>query len=945
VPPQAPLAGRAAELDATVAAFTRAVMGQAQVLLITGEAGIGKTRLVMELCGRACGARVQAGASVPMVGETLAYGPWVAALPGQADWLLDQAAPGDPLASRHRLFERVLALLSGMSADAPLLLVLEDMHWADESSRLLLAFLAVRLRAQPVLLVATLRAEELDGRALTWLADLERCPRVTRLRLAALDDPAIAQLAASFLPGDARDAEVTAIVAAAGGIPFYAEELARSAPHWPPVPLADAIRAKLATAPPAVREVVSQACAADDGVSHELLAGTVPLPERDLLTALREAVGRRLLIPTTDGYAIPHDLTRQVIYGDLLPGERQLMHRRLAAALAADGNRDPARVARHWQLAGCSGEAAAAALDAARRAMSAHAYPEASRLFGLALGPGHPVPGREPAVLAEAARAASLAGHPDRATEYAAEAVARSRDADPEQRARLLERLGRYRWEAGDPRSAAEAAREALDLITGRPPTALHGRLLAARATWLMLLGQRHDALPLAEQAVRLSARARADAERSHGLATLGVILAQGGDVPGGLAALGEAFTLARDCGSGEDMLRAANSHMYLLCTAGRFAEALAVARNGREAARTLNLPPTLTAVLDNNTAAVLVATGRWTEASELLAELVGEPVSHVTRYLHLLRLELAVGTGDHELAAALAGALAEATDGPRLTGPLHACLAEQALLAGDLQTAAEQVLAGLAALEGGTLAEEEARLLAGGAWLAADVATLPPSVRPQGIPAAWDNAAVGLAARVSAITADGEPVVTALRALASAELARRDRADKRATWRAVASAWHLAGQPYREAYARLREAEAAARGGRRDQAGRALAACTALARDLPSAPLLQLAEAVGRRARLTPESGQGTHARLDLTGRESQVLALITKGCSNRQIARSLCISERTVAVHVSRILAKMGARNRTEAAIAAERLARPEHAGAPACGDRATRPSEDAQ
>src|SRR6202035_2596582 len=136
----------------------------------------------------------------------------------------------------------------------------------------------------------------------------------------------------------------------------------------------------------------------------------------------------------------------------------------------------------------------------------------------------------------------------------------------------------RYRWEAGDPRSAAAAAQEALGLISDRAPTALHGRLLAARATWLMLLGQRDDALPLAEQAVELSGRAQADAERSHGLSALGVIRAQRGDMDGGLAALGEAFALARDCDSAEDMLRAANSHMYLLCTAGRLTEALEVA-------------------------------------------------------------------------------------------------------------------------------------------------------------------------------------------------------------------------------------------------------------------------------------------------------------------------------------------------------------------------------
>jgi len=923
-----------------MAAFTSAVNGQARVLLITGEAGIGKTRLATELCAMADGAQACVGGCVPMAGQTLAYGPFVAALPDHAAWLLDEAGPADPRISRHLLFERVLTLLSQLSARMPLLLVLEDMHWADESSRMLLAFLAVRLRDQPILVVATLRAEELDDAALPWLAALERCPRVTRLRLGALDDRATAALVANLTPAGTAPADVTAIVSAADGNPFYAEELARSAPHWPPLPLAEAIRAKLASAQPAVRDVVGQACVADDGVSHELLSKTIPLPERDLLAALREAVARRLLTTTADGYAVPHELTRQVLYGDLLPGERRTFHRRLATTLAAGTagppGPDPARVALHWQLAGHPAEAAVAALAAAQRAMSAHAYPEASRLFDQAASLARGVCDWSPEVLEQAAQAASLAGHPDRAVGYAADAVTLCAQADPLRRAQLLERLGRYRWEGGDPRSAVAAAREALDLIADRAPTALHGRLLAAQATWLLWLGQPDDALPLAERATFLAAEAGAGAEQSHGLATLGVLRAQRGDTDGGLAALRAAFTLARDCGSAEDMLRAANSHMYLLCTAGRLAEALDVAREGRRAARAMNVPPTLTAVLDNNTAAVLVATGRWAEAGDLLAELVGESVAHVARYLDLLRLELAVGRGDRQQASALAAALADAPDGPRLSGPLHACLAEQALLDGDLRTAAEHVLAGLAVLAGGMLAEEETRLLAAGAWLQADLAALPVSVRPADLPGGWDATAAGLADRMSAIMADTEPVVAAFGVLVSAELARRDGADRRATWRAVAIAWQRAGQPYREAYARLREAQAAARGGRRDQAARALAACTQLAGDLGSAPLLRLSEALARKAGLQLRAGPAAHARLDLTEREAQVLALLRQGSSNRQIARSLYISERTVAVHISRIFDKLGVRNRTEAAIAAATLERPEH-GAPGSRDHA--------
>src|SRR5689334_4868634 len=185
-----PIVGRSAERALLSAAYARAAAGGPQVVLITGAAGIGKTRLAEELCQEAsrAGAQIRAGESAPLDGAALAYGPFVAALGEQAAWLLDDDGPGGMLAARHRLFLRVLALLGELAARAPLVLRLEDLHWADESSRELLAFLAVRLREVPVLLVATVREEDLDSGPRRWLAEIERCPRVSRLRLAGLPD-------------------------------------------------------------------------------------------------------------------------------------------------------------------------------------------------------------------------------------------------------------------------------------------------------------------------------------------------------------------------------------------------------------------------------------------------------------------------------------------------------------------------------------------------------------------------------------------------------------------------------------------------------------------------------------------------------------------------------------------------------------------------------------
>jgi DNA-binding CsgD family transcriptional regulator/tetratricopeptide (TPR) repeat protein len=908
------------------AAYERAAAGRSQLLLVTGAAGIGKTRLAEELAHQAgqAGAQVLTGESAPLAGAALAYGPFVDALGERAGWLLADDAPGDMLAARHRLFVRMLGLLTELAASAPLVLILEDLHWADESSRELLAFLTVRLRQAPVLVAATLREEGLASDAQHWLAELEHRPPATRLRLTGLADTEISELVSGLLPAGASADQVAAVVSAAEGNPLYARELASAGPHEAPASIADAVLAKAAGLAAPARALVDQVCVADRGMSHELLAATVQLPEEPLLASARQAVGSGLLITSGDGYAFPHALIRQVLYAHLLPGDRQRLHRRLAEALAARADAGPGLLAQHWHLAACPDQAAAAAVVAARQAVSAGACPEALRYYILAIELAAWLPEPGPGLLEEAAQAASWAKDPDRATEWAAQALAASGVAGRDDRARLLERLGRYRWEAGDLTAAVDATEQAMALLEDEPPSTLQARVLAAHATLRMMLGELDEALLLASRAAAIAERVGAAAERAHSLATLGIVQAQRGELGAGLAALRTSFELAREADSAEDVVRAAINHMYLLCTAGRFTEALEVARDGRQAARSLDTPTALTWVLDNNTAAVLIATGRWAEADRLLAELDGQSGGAATSYVQLHLLELAVGRGEEQRAAELAAVLSKVPDDPRFHGPLHAYLAEHALNRGDLAVAAGEVLDGLAVLAG-ALPAEEIRLLAAGARAAADLASLPRSAWPVTLPGQWDTAAAAFAGRARAIAAEhssGQPDVAAFGALAAAEQAREHGTGTRATWRAVAGAWQAAGQPYREAYARLREAEAAARAGRREQAGRALAACEALARPLAAAPLLAMAAELAARARLAAAPARVAAARFDLTGREREVLALLAQGDSNRQIARALFISDRTVAVHVSRIFDKLGVRNRTEAATVGARL-----------------------
>jgi hypothetical protein len=178
---------------------------------------------------------------------------------------------------------------------------------------------------------------------------------------------------------------VAAVVAAADGNPLYARELANADPGGSPASVTDTVLAKASALTAQARAVVDQVSVADGGMSHELLAATVKLSEARLLAAVLAGIESGLLASTGDGYSFTHALIRQVIYAQTLPGRRRLLHRRLAEALADRPGSDPGLLARHWQLAGCPDRAAAAALPAARRAVSVRAYPEAKKNYALAI--------------------------------------------------------------------------------------------------------------------------------------------------------------------------------------------------------------------------------------------------------------------------------------------------------------------------------------------------------------------------------------------------------------------------------------------------------------------------------------------------------------------------------------------------------------------------------
>src|SRR5215216_6646506 len=356
--------GRRGELGALKAALARAVDGDPAMVLVGGEAGIGKTRLVSELTA-ACaadGTRVLTGGCVPVGEGSLPYAPVVEVLRALVAELgpdtvrelvgpswpeLARLAPGlgrpqadpDGHGAQSRLFELLLGLLGRLGEQAPLILVVEDLHWADRSTRELLGFLVRNLRWERLLLVVTYRSDEPDPDRLgPYLAKLDRGGRVQRLELTRLDQATtVAQLTGILDAIPAADL-VEAVFVRSEGNPFFTEELlaaVRAGSGELPATLRDLLRGRVQTLPDQARQVLTVVAVAGRRVPHPLLAAVAGTDDRRLDQALRAAVAHQLLVtrPGEDGYEVRHALLAEVIAADLLPGERARLHAGYARAL------------------------------------------------------------------------------------------------------------------------------------------------------------------------------------------------------------------------------------------------------------------------------------------------------------------------------------------------------------------------------------------------------------------------------------------------------------------------------------------------------------------------------------------------------------------------------------------------------------------------------------
>ncbi|MEU3946684.1 AAA family ATPase [Streptomyces sp. NPDC029526] len=993
--------GRSEELGALHEAFGGAAAGEPQALLIAGEAGVGKTRLVEEFTttARARGAVVALGGCVEIGADGLPFAPFSTALRGLRRELpaeLAEAADGqeEELArllpelgteavrearrDEHgmaRLFELTARLLERVAAEHTVVLVLEDLHWADASTRHLLAYLLRTLRTGRLVVLATYRSDDIHRRhpLRPLLAELDRLRTVRRLELGRFSRDEVGCQMAGILAREPEAAQVDEVFARSDGNAFFVEELAVAGPACRCTGLTDSLRdlllVRVEGLPESAQRVARIVAEGGSTVEYRLLAAVARLAEDDLLAALRAAVHSSILLPAPDrdGYRFRHSLVREAVSDDLLPGERSRLNRQYAEALEHDPTLVPAdervtRLASYWYQARDAAKALPAVLDASVEARRRHAHSEQLRLLERAmelwdsapaavratLRPAdytevYPPCGCDPEttplryldLMAEAAVAGRLCSERERALKITKRAL-RLLDEDPDplraawfwvQRSRLTQSLAR-----GDGWSELGTAQE---LVRGLPPSEVHAEVLASAAAWSMLHRPGPDAMAAAERAVEYARMVGAQDIELNARLTLGGLMVDAGDVDAGLATMHEVKDRAVALGVTPVVGR---SHINLpsaLEGVGRSQEAVDLLRDGVRVTRELGLLESGDWVW-GNLAESLHSLGRWDEAAEAAGNALRVDRGARPRAVALMRLaHLALDRGDlaeasEHLTAARAASLGTHDPMPQYALPLHRIALGIAAGEGRPADARSELLA---SLDGGFPPGTQRYgwpLLLAAATAEAD-AHEDPATEP-GRPDVLDRL------RTTARTlATGAPVWEAHDAWLRAELRRAEGRAAPEDWSPVVAALERLQRPHDLARVRFRLAEAllasGADDGGRERATELLRLAATVAEHLGARPLARAVTLLAQRARLAlhpvPRQRGAVSAdpadpadALGLTGRERDVLRLVAAGHTNRRIAETLFISPKTASVHVSNILAKLGVSGRGEAAAVAHRL-----------------------
>jgi DNA-binding CsgD family transcriptional regulator len=887
-------------------------------------------------------------------------------LPG--DLRRDEAGADREL-GQLRVFDAVLSVLDDVTAARPALVVLEDLHWADRSSRDLLVFLLARLGGQRLLVLATYRSDDLHRRhpLRPVLSELVRLPAVERLDLEPLPEADAVELVRRLSDGALPEPLLHGVARRSEGNAFFAEELVSACSDGLPASLVEVLLARVEGLPGPTQRLLRVAAVAGRRVRHDQLAAVSGLDVDELEQALREAVHHHVLVPDPggrDGYAFRHDLLREAIHHDLLPGERSRLHGAFAALLAEPSAPDePGRAAllAHHALAAhdlptALAASVRAAVEADEREAPAELLLHAERALELwpAVPDAEAVAGQaEHRITYLAAWAAGHTGDPERGAALARRAVrlAEQRD-DPRLLAGIRLRFAmRLLDGASGYAEARTAAERAMPEFAAGPPSAelawCHAVLARTHLWFDEFAGSEREAHAALAVADGRPDDPEVQAAAADALVTLAGCDEYAGRSEQARARLAEARALARRAHQASAELRTYYSVGLSLLEEVRIADAAAELAEGEARAAASGLRwsrPGLDVRVVHVMARFLQ--GEW-DAAEAAADLAGASVpATVSARLVAAGLVVAAARGrSEEVERRRAELLREPLESTQTVQYLGQAATESALWQGRPAEALRRTTDALDAVQAaepfslGGLALA-ALGLAAHADLAAGAPAAPGSVEAaRALLRRAEETAVRGMPRGAHLGAEGR----AWLARARAELTRLTGPDP-AAWDAVvdAFAYEPGGPGYRGAYARLRRAEAllALGGSAQQRSGPAdatgavaadLRAAHETARRLRAAPLLAAVAALAERAGVRPADGAPALAVDVLTPRERAVLARVAEGRTNRQVGADLFISEKTVSVHLSRVMAKLGASSRTEAVSIAHRrgLLQPPGAG----------------
>ena len=990
--PAGRMVGRDDELGRLLALLDDAEAGRSVAALVSGDAGVGKSRLVSEVSQLAAGRgfTVLSGQCAEL-GDSVPYLPLADALRGAAqptgvrDALGSRPALGRLLPeggdgqlvhedrsglARQQMFGAVLGLLTELAAAPPVLLVLEDLHWADASTRDLVTFLSRMLHRERVALIGTYRTDDLHRRhpLRPVVAELLRLPSVIAVDLAPLDPSALAEHLTAALAGQQAAApgriDATAlndIVARAEGNAYYAEELLAASVggdpadrHSLPAGLAALLLSRVEQLSDAAQRVLRTAAVAGRRADDELVRAASGLAADEYEAAVREAVTHQLLVPDgTEGYVFRHALLREAVYGDLLPGERTRLHGTMSALLADEQRLavpgTTAELAQHCLASHDIPGAFAASVRAGEEAERLGAPAEAHRHYDQALALWERV--AEPEKTAGMARGklglmsattAADSGDYERAEHLlrrlrqALAAQAGRGEAEPDilLASRIGERLASYLFLSEDRKAmeeAVEVARTTVDATPAEPPTWQHARAISTYANTLLI---ENDFTPAREQAERGLAAAKAAGAlwvQADALVTLGFISNREGRNDEAIKLLTEAHKQARQAQVLGVELRAAYHLAQAHLELGNLALGAAVAHEGTKRANQtgLNMAPFGWDVQHLHFQCHF-ADGKWDHAQEIADGFPVRVTSVPEASLSSMALFIDVARGNPAVAERRAWIepflSAHAFDGFIARG----LLAEHALWQGDLEQALTEARAAI------DVTFEDPWGYHPSVIRPAAIAISARADRAIQARAAGDdesaNAALAAAAELLRIAREGAafpkrpkfvlgPEGRGWLARAEAEYGRAGGENDPRAWQAVLDGFGPA-YVYEIARTQWRLAEALAEAGRRDDAAEQWHLAARTADELHARPLRRALDDLARRARIgTAEQRADGAVLAALTSREREVLRLIAAGRSNREIASVLFIAPKTASVHVSNILGKLGAASRTEAAAIAHR------------------------